>query len=114
VGVILDFPSTRKTDIQASFQLNQLSNSLVDPDKNKCKIFPPPNPMLCPFPKEEFENEIYLPSVKATCPASFVTISNVSNYAVCVLKTLDKFIIGFGGGNILHLFLSGSTKLFDS
>jgi hypothetical protein len=70
--------------------------------------------ILCPFPKEEFENEIYLPSVKATCHASFVTISNVSIYAVCVLKTLDKFIIGFGGGNILHLFLSGSTKPFDS
>ena len=52
--------------------------------------------ILCPFPKEEFENEIYLPSVKATCPASFVMISNVSIYAVCVLKTLDKFIIGFG------------------
>lgn len=46
VGVILDFPSTRKTDIQASFQLNLLSNGLVDPDKNKCKIFPPPNPMI--------------------------------------------------------------------
>lgn len=41
VGVILDFPSTRKTDIQASFQLSLLSNGLVDPDKNKCKIFPP-------------------------------------------------------------------------